>query len=57
MPRIPYPSPEALDDEAQHILQGMRSSNVLRMLRHSGPLLAGFGEFGRWRDRMNPQHG
>ena len=47
MPRIPYPSPNTLDDEARRVLQSAPPINVLRMLSHSGPLLAGFGEFGR----------
>jgi 4-carboxymuconolactone decarboxylase len=47
MPRIPYPSPDALDDEARHIMESVPPINVLRMLSHSGPLLAGFREFGR----------
>jgi 4-carboxymuconolactone decarboxylase len=46
MPRIPYPSPDALDEEAQRCLKGVPPINVLRMLSHSGPLLAGFGAFG-----------
>lgn len=47
MPRIPYPAPEALDDEARRWLEGVPAINVLRMLSHSGPLLAGFGAFGQ----------
>lgn len=47
MPRIPYPEPAALDDEARRCLQGVPPINVLRMLSHSGPLLAGFGAFGQ----------
>lgn len=47
MPRVPYPLPEALDEEARRCLQGVPPINVLRMLSHSGPLLAGFGAFGR----------
>jgi hypothetical protein len=47
MPRIPYPAPDALDDEARRVLQGAPPINVLKMLSYSGPLLAGFGEFGR----------
>jgi 4-carboxymuconolactone decarboxylase len=47
MPRIPYPSSDALDDEARQIMKSVPPINVLRMLSHSGPLLAGFGEFGR----------
>jgi 4-carboxymuconolactone decarboxylase len=47
MPRIPYPTPESLDDEARRCMQGVPPINVLRMLSHSGPLLAGFGAFGQ----------
>lgn len=47
MPRIPYPLPEALDDEARQCLQGMPSINVRRMLSHSGPVMTGFSAFGR----------
>ena len=47
MPRIPYPAPDALDDDARRVLQDAPPINVLKMLSHSGPLLAGFGEFGR----------
>ena len=47
MPRIPYPIPESLDDEAKRCMQGLPAINVLRMLSHSGPLLAGFGAFGQ----------
>ena len=47
MPRLPYPAPESLDEEARRWLQGVPPINVLRMLSHSGPLLAGFGAFGR----------
>lgn len=46
MPRIPYPSPESLDDEARRCLEGVPPINVLRMLSYSGPVLAGFGAFG-----------
>jgi 4-carboxymuconolactone decarboxylase len=47
MPRIPYPAPDALGDDARRVLENLPPINVLRMLSHSGPLLAGFGEFGR----------
>jgi alkylhydroperoxidase family enzyme len=46
MPRLPYPMPEQLDDEARRCLEGVPPINVLRMLSHSGPVLAGFGAFG-----------
>jgi AhpD family alkylhydroperoxidase len=47
MPRIPYPAPESLDEEARRGMQGVPPINVLRMLSHSGPLLAGFGAYGQ----------
>lgn len=46
MPRIPYPAPDELDEEARRCLQGLPPINVLRMLSHSGPLLQGFFAFG-----------
>lgn len=47
MPRIPYPQPDALDEETRAWLEGVPPINVLKMLSHSGPLLAGFGAFGQ----------
>jgi hypothetical protein len=38
MPRIPYPAPESLDDEARRCMQGVPPINVLRM-QHKQPLL------------------
>ena len=46
MPRLPYPAPEQLDDEARHWLDKVPPINALRMLSHSGPVLAGYGAFG-----------
>lgn len=46
MARIPYPQPELLDEEARKIMAGVPPINALRMLSHSGPVLAGFSAFG-----------
>ena len=46
MPRIPYPLPDQLDDEARKCIQGVPQLNVLRMMSHSGPIMAGFSAFG-----------
>ena len=46
MPRIPYPQPEQLDEEARNMMAGIPPLHVFRMLSYSGPALAGFLEFG-----------
>ena len=46
MPRIPYPLPEQIDEEARKIMAAIPPINVMRMLSHSGSVMAGFGAFG-----------
>jgi len=47
MPRIPYPRPDQIDDEARRWLEGVPPFNVMRMLSYSAPALTGILSFGQ----------